>query len=248
MAAEVAAQLTSTQLDDYGNIILNGYATVGPNTTGKMSWAWPDSPLLPAVPLPSATTVRPALKGWTTNYFEYYTKLPGNPYNQVPGNPTNFQYSVHSFTPPTGPIATLGGNGTWFTPGSGYTPGTYLGVALTGGSGAGATADIVVTVDPDPLVVGYVSNVTLVNPGLGYYEGESLSAALPGGSGFYVPIGTITPTPGTGNAPRWAQCPRRLYQNQVANFVPPAVNQKAIQYSFMYPVADNTNEPPVDTL
>ena len=243
MAAEIAAQFTSNELDDYGNIILNGYATTGPNTTGKLAWQYQET-ATPPVPLPSVTSVRPSMKGWTTNYMEYYTQLPLNAYGVNPGDPTMFEYTVHSFTNPTGAIQTLG----WVTPGTGYTPGTYSGVTLTGGTGAFATADIVVAADPDPLIIGYVQSVTLTNPGTGYTKNDSLSAAIPGGTGFYVLVPSIVPTPGTGNAPRWAQTPRRFFQNQVAPFVPPTANQQAIQYSFMYPVADSTTPPPIDTL
>jgi hypothetical protein len=231
MAAEVAAQFTSTELEDYGNIILNGYATTGPNVTGKLAWQYKETATAP-VPLPSVTSVTPALKGWTTNYTQYYTELPPNAYNQVPGNPTMFEYVVHSFTSGSGPINTL----SWVTPGTGYTPGTYFGVPLTGGSGTGATANIVVEADPDPLVVGFVKSVTLVNPGFGYSENDTLTASLPGGSGFRVLVYTVFPVPGTGNEPRWAQPPRRLNSNQVAPFVPPADNRQAIPYSaILYP-------------
>lgn len=232
MAQEIAAQFTPTQLDDYGNIILNGYPTTGPNTTGKLAWRWADRPA--PGPLPTVTSVRPVLKGWTTNYQEYFTRLLPNPYNTNPGDPTMFEYTVRSFSSFEGPIATLGGNGTWLTPGTGYTPGTYTGVALTGGSGAGATADIVVVADPD--ITGYVESVTLVNPGTGYTAGDSLSAVIPGGSGFYVPVGEISPTAGLGGEPRWGQPPRRLNSNLVAPFVPPTPNRNAIQYSaILYP-------------
>jgi len=35
MAAEVAATFTPTELDSLGNIIYNGYAVTGPNTTNQ---------------------------------------------------------------------------------------------------------------------------------------------------------------------------------------------------------------------
>ena len=96
MAAEVAAQFSATQLKDYGNIILNGYATTGPNTTGKLAWQYKETTTAP-VPLPSVTSFQPALKGWTTNYAEYYTMLYFSTYGQAPGSPTMFEYTVHSF-------------------------------------------------------------------------------------------------------------------------------------------------------
>lgn len=443
MAKEVAARLTTPQELDFGNVILNGYATTGANTTGKMSWAWPDSPLLPAVPLPSVTSVRPALKGWTTNYQEYFTQLQPNGYGVDPGDPTMFEYTVHSFTPQRGAVATLGapqagqgyipgfytnvptasgtpggsgatldinvdadgkvttatinspgsgyavgdglglaaappplGGGSGFaveitsiTPiaagsitslislvgGSGYTPGTYTNVPLTGGTGAGATATIVVTASgppvgpvavsgatliqdgigyhyslganyqlltvavtgtgsgfapnsttvagalpgtvditsinfvcfggvcplygigyspgdiveiPDPLkppldpppsqkariridsvvgtATGPVTTVTLVNGGNGYLAGDVLSATLPGGGGFSITVGPIPPVGDPAVA--YAQTPRRFFQNQVGDFLPPTANQRAIPYSFIYPVADSTTPPPIDTL
>jgi hypothetical protein len=48
--------------------------------------------------------------------------------------------------------------------------------------------------------------------------------------------------------PKWSQAPRRYFQNQVADFVPPNANQQAIAYSFIYPVADNPVPPPIDAL
>lgn len=151
MAAEVAATFTLTQLKDYGNIILNGYAEVVPNTINKKAWQYKETATAP-IDLPSLTEYTPALRGWTTNYMQYYTQLPVNGYGQVPGNPTMFEYTIHSYS-------------------------------------------------------------------------------------------------STGN-PRWAQAPRRFFQNQVGTTGPnPAINYPdAIAYSFIYPVADNPVSPPVGTL
>lgn len=85
-----------------------------------------------------------------------------------------------------GAIAALGS----ITPGSGYTNGTYSGVALTGGSGAGATANITVA-------GGIVTAVTLVGTGTGsppaYAAGDTLGcASIGGGSGFSIPVASIT--------------------------------------------------------
>lgn len=70
--------------------------------------------------------------------------------------------------------------------GSGYVnAGTYAAVALTGGTGTGATANITV-------FDGHVTSVTLVNKGTGYTAGDVLSAAAStigtGGTGFSVPV------------------------------------------------------------
>ena len=94
------------------------------------------------------------------------------------------------------------GTGTWGTPrgtgqiqtlgslvgGSGYDAGgthTYTGVPLTGGSGSGAIATIVVT-------SGVVTAVNITTPGTGYKVGDVLSASnanLGGsGSGFHITV------------------------------------------------------------
>lgn len=327
MAKEVASQLTPTQLDSLGNIILNGYATTGANTTGKLAWQYKETTTAP-VPLPSVTSVQPMLRGWTTNYQEYYTNLQPNGYGVNPGDPTMFAYSVQSFAPQRGPIKTVG----WISGGSGYTLGTYTNVPLTGAGGSGARADIVVT--PTPGVVGGpVTGVTLTNPGSGYpgmtafsgvgttnvtgngvglmlngttnvfgnlvsvmvdpgfegngYQtgdvvrfgggnglvtvasvsitgsvtsftltspgnnyivGQAVTASIPGGTGFAAPITAVNPLPNRGGMVRWAQPPRRFSQNQVADFVPPGPNQQAIPYSFIYPVPNNPEEPPIGWL
>ena len=84
-----------------------------------------------------------------------------------------------------GSIATLG----TITGGSGYGNGTYTSVPLTGGSGVGADATIVVSGNA-------VTSVTLTNAGLGYEAGDTLSASntnLGGtGAGFSIPVSTIT--------------------------------------------------------
>jgi hypothetical protein len=70
-----------------------------------------------------------------------------------------------------------------------YTNGSYPAVALTGGSGANATANIVVA-------GGSVTSVTIVNPGSGYKQGDVLSAAAANiggtGSGFTITVAGIS--------------------------------------------------------
>lgn len=74
--------------------------------------------------------------------------------------------------------------------GSSYTNGSYSGVALTGGTGTGATANITVS-------GGTVTTVVVVNKGSGYAVGDLLSAAAATiggtGSGFTI---TVTSIPG----------------------------------------------------
>jgi hypothetical protein len=77
-------------------------------------------------------------------------------------------------------------------PGSGYTNnGTYTNVSLTGGSGSGAKATIVVTGNA-------VSSVTITDPGTGYKDGDVLSAAAANigtsGSGFAITVTVVDDT------------------------------------------------------
>jgi hypothetical protein len=72
--------------------------------------------------------------------------------------------------------------------GSSYTNGTYTNVTLTGGSGSGAKATIVVS-------GATVTTVTLTKPGNGYVVGNTLSATAASiggtGSGFSIKVATI---------------------------------------------------------
>ena len=77
-------------------------------------------------------------------------------------------------------------------PGSSYTPGTYAGTALTGGTGTGATARIVVNGN------GNVSSVIIANNGSGYVVNDVLSASLPAGSGFSITVTNTDCNPSTG--------------------------------------------------
>jgi hypothetical protein len=75
------------------------------------------------------------------------------------------------------------------TGGASYANGTYFNVPLTGGSGSGATAKIVVS-------GGAVTSVSLENPGVYYAVSDTLScsASSVGGSGagFSIPVSTVT--------------------------------------------------------
>ena len=65
--------------------------------------------------------------------------------------------------------------------GSGYTNGTYTLTSLTGGSGTGAKATIVVA-------GGVVTTVTITTRGSGYAVGNTLTASITGGSGFLITL------------------------------------------------------------
>lgn len=61
--------------------------------------------------------------------------------------------------------------------GSGYTDGTYDGLAVTGGTGSGAQINVVVT-------GGVVTSVTVAIRGSGYTQNDICTAAVPGGIDF----------------------------------------------------------------
>jgi len=304
MAAEIAATFTPPQLDDYGNIILNGYVTTNSavTTTGavgglnaltittagtgytngtytcyvggakgyfgyativvaggivttatvtsagqnyvkgstvSVSGIGPGSGLVLTVASVDQNNRRPALKGWTNNYQEYYTQLQPNDYDVNPGDPTMFEYNVHSYTQATGTILTVGN----LQAGYDYTPGTYTNVPTVGGSGTGATLDIVVGVG------GVVTSAVLNAVGSGYTVGDGLTVTTLGaGREFSVNVLTITTVSPAGQ-PKWAQAPRRLINATVSPFVPPNTNNQAIQYSaILYPVSDSPLPPPTDSL
>jgi hypothetical protein len=184
-------------------------------------------------------TIYPVLKGWTNNYSSYYTQLPpvAPPYaNTYPGmDAGGFEYIVHSFKPPVGPISSI-----YFTGpmGSGYTNGTYTGVATTTGAfGSGATLDIVVA-------GGEVQTAVLNNVGTGYPVDTTLGVAggaIGPGTGFYVVVTSISTT-SLGGEPYWSQRPVNA-QAQVNSLFPlPGVG------GWIYPVQDNAVPPPIDTL
>lgn len=70
------------------------------------------------------------------------------------------------------------------TAGSGYTNGTYNSQALTGGSGTGATANIVVA-------GGIITSVTIFDKGVNYEVGDILSAAIPAGSSLAITVDAV---------------------------------------------------------
>ena len=109
---------------------------------------------------------------------------------------SNYNVEMHYYYyPPTivqGQITTL--NTASFSQGSLYTNGIYQNIPLTGGSGSGAYADIVVS-------GGKVTSVSLRYGGNFYVVGDSLSAATTtigsSGSGFSIAVTAISNTNGT---------------------------------------------------
>lgn len=68
--------------------------------------------------------------------------------------------------------------------GAGYTNGVYNNTPLTGGAGAGATANITVA-------GGIVTTVVINGHGTGYVIGNTLSAVIAGGAGFVLTVATL---------------------------------------------------------
>jgi len=114
-------------------------------------------------------------------------------------NSSNFPTDTVKYNPSssltTGSIVSLDTH--TLHPGSNYVNGTYLGVPLVGGSGVGATANIIVA-------GGLITAITLVAPGINYGVGDWLTfgdnpitgaAYVPGGNGFSINVLSLTPPP-----------------------------------------------------
>ena len=148
---------------------------------------------------PSVVYTSPTYQGTPQGVPRYYA-LFGSQLSNVnemtlmvaPTPDANYTVEMHYFYyPPTivqGQIATLGA----ITAGSLYTNGVYQNVALTGGSGANATADIVVA-------GGVVTNVSLKFGGNFYVVGDILSCSSLGstGAGFSIPVSSVSNAAGT---------------------------------------------------
>jgi hypothetical protein len=110
----------------------------------------------------------------------------------APTPDANYVVEMHYYYyPPTivqGQIATLG----TLIAGSLYTNGVYQNVALTGGSGANATADIVIS-------GGVVTSCSLRFGGNFYVVGDILSCSSLGstGSGFSITVASVSNASGT---------------------------------------------------
>ena len=99
-------------------------------------------------------------------------------YDYAVGDRCSLNYWIGS----VGAIGTLG----TITPGTGYTNGTYTGVALTGGTGTGAIATVVVAGN-------VVTTVTITTAGTGYSPGDVLTGTVTGGTGWSVVVsGLVT--------------------------------------------------------
>ena len=125
-----------------------------------------------------------AIFGSSTNNVNELTAIVG------PTPDSSYNTELHYFYYPVsivqGVVATL--NAT-FTAGTLYSPGLYQNIPMTGGSGSGATCDILVN------STGNVASVTFQNGGSFYQVGDSLSVATANiggsGSGFSVGVATV---------------------------------------------------------
>ena len=145
------------------------------------------------IPTDTGTPAYYALFGPTTT--STTPPVPTNELSFLLGPTPNAAYSMelhYSYYPESiiqRPITALGA----VTGGSSYTSGTYSNVPLTGGSGSGATGDIVVA-------GGVVTTVSLANGGAGYVVANTLSATAANiggsGSGFSIPVSTVGNTSG----------------------------------------------------
>ena len=148
---------------------------------------------------PTVVYTAPTYQGTPGGVPAYYT-LFGSQLSNVnemtlmvaPTPDQNYVVEMHYYYyPPTivqGQIATLGA----ITAGSLYTNGVYQNVALTGGSGANATADIVIS-------GGVVVSCSLKFGGNFYVAGDILSCSSLGstGSGFSIPVSSVSNAAGT---------------------------------------------------
>lgn len=107
-------------------------------------------------------------------------------YNFASENNSYISANIINANSTKGPINVLGS----ITAGSGYTNGTYTDVPLTGGSGTGALATIIVSGNA-------VTSVKVTYQGRDYVAADSLSASDAdlgggGGSGFAIPVTSVT--------------------------------------------------------
>ena len=143
-----------------------------------------------------AGTAYQGTPGGVPKYYALFGSQYGNinelSYILAPTPDASYVVELHYYYyPPTivqGQIATLN----TLTGGSLYTNGVYQNVALTGGSGANATADIVI-------VGGVITSCSLKFGGNFYVVGDILSCSSLGstGSGFSIQVATISNATGT---------------------------------------------------
>ena len=145
--------------------------------------------------------IREAYPNPTDSGLPKYYALFGSQYSSAnelsfilgPTPDANYEVELHYFYYPVSIVQGVVSVGT-ITGGSLYTNGAYFNVPLTGGSGSGATADIVVSGQT-------VTSVTIRNGGNFYVVGDQLSCTNTGiggsGSGFIFTITSVENSAGT---------------------------------------------------
>ena len=216
MAKEVSTILSSTELKDYGNIIVNGYSE--PNLA--------DFTPLAVGSINTIVIVSPG-GGYTTGTYTgvYLGSGQGSfAYGTVVINGAG---NLSSITIETG--------------GQNYVVGNQISFSVPGGSPtpANVQVDSVNTLRTRPALKGWTTNYQsyFTRP-----DGAMVYSAYPGQPNPFL----FDVWNWVNGVPQYSQCPRRFYQNQVAPFTPPTANQQAIQYSFMYPVQTIPTPPPID--
>ena len=135
----------------------------------------------------------PGVTGFPTHYaiFGPQYSLPNElSFMMGPTPDQNYSVELHYFFFPTSIIpGIITGLSNIAAPGSAYTNGTYYNQALTGGTGSGATATIIVA-------GGSITSVTLQSGGYGYVVGDSLSISIGTGSGFAINVSSINQSTG----------------------------------------------------
>lgn len=146
--------------------------------------------------------IREAYPSPTSTGFPKYYALFGSQYSNPnelsfilgPTPDSSYNTELHYFYYPVSIVqGAISGIGT-ITAGSLYTNGNYSNVPLTGGSGAGATANITVSGQA-------VTSVTITNSGNFYVAGDTLSCSNTyiggSGSGLSIPVSAVNNTAGT---------------------------------------------------
>jgi hypothetical protein len=178
------ASATGTYTNSYNGVALNGgtgTAATGNVLVSQTAVVGPIAAL--GAPVAGAGTVNVAAAVYTNTYNG--VALVGGSGSAATANVTVTQ------TAGVGPLVVGAPSVGVITPGTGGTPGTYTGVALTNvtGTGTAATADIVVGAGGD------VTGVTIVALGSGYANGNSLSALsanIGGVTGFSFLVAQVT--------------------------------------------------------
>jgi len=144
--------------------------------------------------------IREAYPNQSNTGFPQHYSVFGSQYSRIndmsllvgPTPDQSYTAELHYFYyPPTIVQGQINGLGT-ITGGSLYTNGVYQNVSLTGGSGANATADIVI-------VGGTIVSCTLTFGGNFYVVGDVLSCSSLGntGGGFSIPVVSVSNATGT---------------------------------------------------